>query len=110
MQEGMGQNAQSTFGSGDTEDRKGKRNDITILSFKISCAGSCSIVFSNISAGNSRRFSGGLPAVIQASGLRAWSVFADGEGLVWVHCRKTFHILAQGSWLSEGYGRSSVQR
>jgi len=65
-----------------TEDSKSKGNDITILSFKISCARSRSTTFSRISVGKPRRLSGGLPAVIQAGDLRAWSAFADRRSVL----------------------------
>lgn len=54
-----------------------KGKDITILSFRISCAHNRRTTFSRISMGKPRRLGEGLPAVIQVGGLRGWSVFAD---------------------------------
>ena len=57
-------------------DRQCKKVSLTIRSFGISRAYSRRITFSKISMGKSRRPNGGLPAVIQVGGARAWTVFA----------------------------------
>jgi len=56
-----------------------KGKDITILSFRISCAHSRRMIFSKISTGKPKRLSEGLPAVMQVEGLRGRSVFADAQ-------------------------------